>query len=131
MPQKKSPPRSSAGSGQVLDHELVAMLDEMLTAAERQRILSGAEEQIKATIAALRDLWSRADLASLQRDAHKLAGLAGSVGCLRVTQVARDIEAACRREQSAQIEELIQALEQARPAALDALQQWRTRTAAV
>ncbi len=126
----RPPTPSPADSDQVLDHELVAMLDEMLTVAERQRILAGAEDQLKTVVAAVRDWPTRADLPSLERDAHKLAGLAGSVGCVRVTQIARDIEAASRGAQSAKIEGLIAALEQALPAALDALRRWRTRTAA-
>jgi len=120
-----------ASSEQVLDHELVAMLDEMLTPPERERILSRAQEQLNSLLQALHSSWSRTDLATLARDAHQLAGLAGSVGCVHVTELARDIEIACRRARGGDIPERLGALAQALPPAVRALELWRTRTAAV
>ena len=120
-----------ASDEQVLDHELVAMLDEMLTPPERERILSRAQEQLKSLLRGLHSSWGRADLATLAREAHQLAGLAGSVGCVRVTELARDIETACRRARSGDIPERLGTLTQALPPALDALELWRTRAAAV
>jgi len=120
----------AAGDSHVLDHELVAMLDEMLTAPERERILSRAQTQLKELLDSLRDDWSRADLRSVERGAHQLAGLAGSVGCVRVTDLARDIEIACRQSRRSEIQGQLDALVQALPPALDALELWRTKSAA-
>ena len=116
-------------SDDILDPELVAMLDEMLTVPERERILSRAQTQLKSLLDALRHDWSRSDLGSLGRAAHQLAGLAGSVGCVRVTELARDIEIACRQSRGGEIQGQLDALAQALPAALNALELWRTRTA--
>src|SRR5258708_18871071 len=89
-------PKKAKSDG-VLDGELVAMLDEMLTADERERILSRAEAQLAVIAGGLRGAWTRDDLTAVQQDAHKLAGLAGTTGCIRVLEIARTVGAACGR----------------------------------
>src|SRR5690349_6601320 len=110
MSGPKPPDKPAPSPDQILDHELVSMLDEMLTAPERERILSRAQAQLKGLLDALRDDWSRADLRSVERGAHQLAGLAGSVGCVRLTDLAREIEIACRQSRRSEIEGQLDAL---------------------
>lgn len=109
----------------VLDGELVAMLEEMLTAEERERILSRAEAQLAVIAGALRGAWTRDDLTAVEQDAHKLAGLAGTAGCVAVLKIARTIEAACRRLERTVVGKQVTALDTALPAAIDALRSWR------
>jgi len=126
----RTPARSAkAADNRILDHELVDMLDDMLTAPERLRILRRAEDQLRTAVTALRDGSGRRGLATLQRQAHQLAGLAGSVGCLKITRLANAIEAASRRSHRAQIRKHLAALKIALPPALAALRHWRRRAA--
>ena len=109
----------------VLDGELVAMLEDMLTAEERERILGRAEAQLSVVAGALRGAWTRDDLTAVQRDAHQLAGLAGTTGCVGLLEIARRIEAACGRLERNAVGKHVAALDAALPAAIEALRTWR------
>jgi HPt (histidine-containing phosphotransfer) domain-containing protein len=123
---KKTEPNTKASKGDgVLDGELVAMLNEMLSAEERDRILGQAEEQLIEIAGALRGAWDDGDARSAEREAHKLAGLAGTAGCVKVLGIARAIEAAAGNGGGDAVERHFAELDQAMPAALRALSDWR------
>ena len=101
------------------------MLNEMLSAEDRDRILRQAEEQLDAIAADLRGARSRDDLPGIQQEAHKLAGLAGTAGCVGVAGLARAIEAACEKPDRMLLARQFGELDAAVPEAIAALRRWR------
>lgn len=120
------PPRSTP----VLDQELVSTLSEMLSRAELEGLLGRAEGQLSALVELLRRAWADRNLTSTEGSAHKLAGLAGTIGCLRVMASARKIEAGCRGGAERRLHALFADLERTLPPAYAALARWRSRMSA-
>ncbi len=114
-----------AESDSVLDVELVAMLDELLSAEERDRILRQAEEQLTLIVADLHRAWTDGDTAATGREAHKLAGLAGTAGCVMVLRIARAIEGTAGTTARDDVDRHFAELSHAVPAAIQALRGWR------
>jgi HPt (histidine-containing phosphotransfer) domain-containing protein len=113
-----------AAPADTLDADLVASLSEMLAPAELAGLVQRAKDQLTALTNRLREAWTRNDLPAAQQEAHKLAGLAATVGCLQVYAVARDIETCCQRGLPESIEALFADLEQRLPPARAALAGW-------
>jgi hypothetical protein len=109
----------------VLDRDLVAMLDDMLTVEDRERILRGAEEQLGALAGKVRLAWTHDDLQAMRQQAHQLAGLAGTAGCVAILAIARAIERASGGSDPALLGRHFKELDEAVPAAIQALRDWR------
>lgn len=99
------------------------MLKDMLAPAELDRLLERGESQLAGVAAALQAAWRRGDATETRREAHKLAGLAGTIGCTTLLALAREIEAGgpSKRNQT-----LLDRLQRVLPASVDALRRWRT-----
>lgn len=122
---------SSAGPAvpAILDTEIVATLDEMLAATELERLLGRAERQLAAVDATLRAAWERGDFPAVTRTAHQLVGLAGTVACTALMEIAQKIEAASAAARPAPFPDLFAALDTALVQSLDAIRAWRRRKA--
>lgn len=98
----------------------------MLTAAEMASLLERGAAQLAVVVTALQSAWQRRDVPETRREAHKLAGLSGSIGCRTLMAAARKIEATA--DGSAlprRLPPLIDDLARLLPATLAALERWR------
>jgi HPt (histidine-containing phosphotransfer) domain-containing protein len=111
----------------VLDREHLAALGEMLSAGEIAGLLDRGEAQLAAVVAALQAAWRRRDGPEIQREAHKLTGLSGSLGCRTLMTAARRIEMTAKgRGLPRRLQPLIDDLSRLLPATVAALRRWRT-----
>lgn len=125
-PRRARRGRSTRAQRAVLDHEHLNALGEILTAGEVAGLLERGEAQLTAVVAALEAAWLRRDAPETQREAHKLAGLAGSIGCRTLMAAARRIEATAKgRVLARRLQPLIDDLSQLLPATVAALRRWR------
>ena len=110
----------------VLDREHLATLADMLTAAEVSSLLARGETQLAAVVTGLQAAWQRRDVPETRREAHKLAGLSGSIGCRTLMTAARKIEATANgRALPRRLQPLIDDLTRLLPATVAALRRWR------
>lgn len=79
----------------VLDHAHLEALSSHLPEDDVRELLDLFPEQLDAQISLIEALLANGDLATLGREAHSLAGAASNFGALRLTGLAREIEAAC------------------------------------
>jgi CheY-like chemotaxis protein len=79
----------------VLDHSHLEALSSHLPEDDVRQLLDLFPEQLDAQISLIEGLLANGDLATLGREAHSLAGAASNYGALRLTGLAREIEAAC------------------------------------
>lgn len=130
-PRTRRPPRRPAAGAfaSALDGEHLATLAGLLAAAELDALLARGEVQLAGVAAALRAACAGPNLPAAGREAHKLAGLAGSLGCPAVAEAARQIEAAAGAH-PARARALVADLEGLVPTAIEALRAWRTKTLA-
>jgi two-component system, sensor histidine kinase len=106
-----------------IDH--VTSLNDILTPAELDGLLERGESQLTDVIAALQAAWRRQDLAATQREAHRLVGLAGSIGCKALVMAARTLETAT----AARIPRLLDGVVRLVPPTIAALRRWRASNA--
>ena len=106
-----------------IDH--VTSLNDILSPAELDRLLERGEAQLTDVIAALQAAWRRQDLAETQREAHRLVGLAGSIGCKALVMAAQTLEAAT----AARIPRLLDGVVRLVPPTIAALHRWRANIA--
>lgn len=98
----------------------------MLTAAEMASLLERGAAQLAVVVTALQSAWQRRDVPETRREAHKLAGLSGSIGCRTLMAAARKIEAAATgRSVPRRLQTLIDDLSRLLPATVAALQRWQ------
>ncbi len=103
----------------------------MLPHAQLASLLERAEGELAAFLAAVQAAWARRDLAETHREAHKIAGLAGNVGCNALMTAARAVESDARAGAPAeQITARLAALAAIQPPTLAALREWRAGLAA-
>ncbi len=121
---------SAAAAKPILDAEIVASLDEMLAAPELARLLGRAEEQLTAVDTTLRQAWQRADLPAVTKTAHQLVGLAGTVACSALAEIAQKIETAGGAAQRDQLPALFLSLDATLAQSLAAVGAWRGRKTA-
>jgi HPt (histidine-containing phosphotransfer) domain-containing protein len=102
-----------AQPGQVLDEAVFAELADLLGAAGLKKLLGQMAEQLRslADCDALRD-----DSPTLAKEAHKLVSSAGMLGFSGLSDVCRELEAACMAGHGT--EQLLQRLKHDRAAAL-------------
>jgi len=94
-----APPEPAApetGLDAVFDADAIASLEKYLPAGSVRELLAMFVDQIDAQIGPIRRAAAERDLAALGREAHSLAGSAGNIGVSRLSQLARELEAACK-----------------------------------
>jgi HPt (histidine-containing phosphotransfer) domain-containing protein len=102
-----------------IDH--VTSLNDILAPVELDGLLERGEAQLTGVIAALQAAWRRQDVTETQREAHKLVGLAGSIGCKALVMAAQALEAGT----AARIPRLLDGVVRLVPPTVDALHRWR------
>ncbi len=78
------------------DPDRLASLASHMSSAEVAQFAGMFLDEIQQEIGRIQELAARRDLESLGQQAHNLVSIAGNVGAVRVCQLARDIEIACR-----------------------------------
>jgi PAS domain S-box-containing protein len=93
------PPRpdlDTAGETAALDRLQLESLAAHLPADSVHQLLAAFSDQVERQILSIESLSAANDLAALAREAHGLAGCSGNFGALKLSRLAREIEAACR-----------------------------------
>ena len=72
----------------------------------------------------LKALWAGGDFAALEREAHTLAGSSGNVGALRLSGLARGIEAASKDADAERVARLARGLDSVAKEAAAGLRHW-------
>jgi CheY-like chemotaxis protein/HPt (histidine-containing phosphotransfer) domain-containing protein len=81
----------------VFDADAIATLEKYLPASSVRELLAMFVDQIAAQIEPIRHAAGERNMNALGREAHSLAGSAGNIGAGRLSQLARELEAACER----------------------------------
>jgi len=132
-PQSEAAPEpSGATTPGVVDFDpaQLAVLETHMPASDVAKLVDMFLYQLSKDLAEVRDSVARSDLEALGRQAHKLAGIAANVGAVRVSQIARDIEAACKMGQIGPVQALSTAFEEAAQVAAAACSGWLDRHSA-
>ncbi len=91
-------PSAGTGSGEpgatVLDYSQLEALGSHLPADDVHQLLALFLEGLDAQVSTIEALLAAGDLATLAREAHSLAGAASNYGALKLSHLAREIEAA-------------------------------------
>ena len=128
---KKRPPRPAARRRAarpappviLFDQSILGDLRDLLLPADFAAIVAKALETLPATLADLRRTWKDGDREETGRQAHKLAGLSGNFGGMALMEAARQVENACKKGQTRQLERQIRGLDDLLQPTLDALTQ--------
>jgi len=94
-PESPASPPPAAGDA-ALDPEVLDALARALPAAKVAGLVRLYLEQTEQALDRVEARASEVNLSGLAREAHNLAGAAGNVGAVRVTETARALEAACK-----------------------------------
>jgi PAS domain S-box-containing protein len=92
------PPRpdlDTAGENAGVDRLQLESLAAHLPADSVHQLLAAFSDQVERQILSIEFLSTAGDLAALAREAHGLAGCSGNFGALKLSRLAREIEAAC------------------------------------
>ena len=76
----------------LIDERLQAEWREDLSADDIRQILAQARLEAQKGLIVIKDAAEKSDLASLKRSAHKLKGMVGNLGAVRLVAVLREIE---------------------------------------
>src|SRR3990170_4149948 len=76
----------------LIDERLPAEWREDLLAEDIREILAHARLEAEKSLALIQDAAARRDQAALKRSAHKLKGMAGNLGAVRLVALLREIE---------------------------------------
>ncbi|MBV8089153.1 MAG: PAS-domain containing protein [Alphaproteobacteria bacterium] len=93
------PPRpdlDTAAEDGALDRLQLDSLAAHLPAESVRQLLASFSDQVEHQILSIESFSAAGDLAELVREAHSLAGGSGNLGALKLSRLAREIEAACR-----------------------------------
>jgi CheY-like chemotaxis protein/HPt (histidine-containing phosphotransfer) domain-containing protein len=91
-----SPAAPPATLDAVFDTGTIASLEKYLPASSVRELLAMFVDQIDSQIEPIRQAAAERDLEALGREAHSLAGSAGNIGAARLSQLARELDAACK-----------------------------------
>jgi CheY-like chemotaxis protein len=108
----------------VLDHAHLVSLAMHLPAENVRQLLSLFLDQIEAQIVTLKALSAGGDLPALACEAHTLAGTSGNVGALRLSGLARGIEAASKDADAERVAQLARGLDRVAKEAAAGLRHW-------
>jgi CheY-like chemotaxis protein len=111
------PERAETPAAVDFDSAQLVSLKSYMSAEDVASLVTMFLKQLSADIAKLRKLAEDKDIEALAQAAHSLVGLAANVGACRVSEIARDIEAACKAEKIEAAQELSTAFHEAAQAA--------------
>ena len=106
-------------------------LEAQLPAKDVANLVAMFLGQLSKDVATVRELAEQGDLDALKDQAHSLIGIAASVGTMRVSRIARDIEAACKAGQIEPARALSSAFAEAAQPAAAACTAWLDRQTAI
>jgi PAS domain S-box-containing protein len=106
------------------DIDTVASLEKYLPASSVRELLAMFVDQIAGQIGPIRDAAAGSDFETLGREAHSLAGSAGNIGASRLSQLARELEAACKTGDRNAVTERSHRVAAAATAAADTVRAW-------
>ncbi|HJU17298.1 MAG TPA: PAS-domain containing protein [Stellaceae bacterium] len=118
------PEHSPEAPDPALDRRQLESLAARLPNEGVRRLLAAFLDQIAAQIPAIRTLSDAGDLAALAFEAHSLAGCAGNFGMLKLSRLARDLEAACKGADAESAARALAPLEAAAAEAAAGLRDW-------
>lgn len=92
--RERKPPADTepTQSREPLDADLIAIVEQSLGRAETIRLAALLIERLDAATVDMRRQAEQGDIASLQREAHKLVSQAGNMGLARVSALCRDLQ---------------------------------------
>ncbi|HWD57061.1 MAG TPA: response regulator [Stellaceae bacterium] len=125
QPQPQPQPLKSPESDVVVFDPLrMATLGRLLPASDLADFVRMFLETLKAVAGRTEELMAAKSLDDLIQEAHALAGTAGNVGALRLSQCARKLEHACKARNEGEAVHAVAALWSAVPATQDELRRW-------
>ena len=109
------------GAAAEFDPEGLAGLEGAVPRADFDELVACFLENAEARLDRIRHLADYGDLDGLRREAHALTSTAGNMGALRVSELARKLETACREGSAERAVDLARTVDTAGPAALAAV----------
>ncbi|MGF7209684.1 PAS domain S-box-containing protein [Skermanella aerolata] len=109
------------GAAAEFDPEGLAGLEGAVPRADFDELVACFLENAEARLDRIRHLADSGDLDGLRREAHDLTSTAGNMGALRVSELARKLETACREGSAERAVDLARTVDTAGPAALAAV----------
>jgi HPt (histidine-containing phosphotransfer) domain-containing protein len=94
----------------VLDHAHLKSLGTHLPVDVLAQLLGFFPEQAQEQVCSIKARLAESDLVTLAREAHSLAGGAANYGAFKLSQLAREIEAACETADATEVERHVKAL---------------------
>ncbi|MCH8187110.1 MAG: Hpt domain-containing protein [Proteobacteria bacterium] len=113
-PDSKPPSAEKAGSNPVFDNIVRAVGQE-----RAGRLFGDFTVDTKERMERIGDATASGDVATLQKEAHELRGTAGHFGFQDLSDLAGEIETACRNGDAAQARDLARRVQRAGEAALE------------
>jgi CheY-like chemotaxis protein len=83
-----------------IDPDRLAALEAIMDPEDVCEFLTLYLDNTGARVASIRDFSARGDLAALGREAHTIIGTAGSVGAMRLSELAAELQTACEAGES-------------------------------
>jgi CheY-like chemotaxis protein len=106
------------------DPAQLAVLETHMPSSDVAKLVDMFLYQLSKDLAEVRELMAQGDLDAVAQQAHKLAGIAANIGAVRVSQIARDIEAVCKAGQIEPVQALSTSFEEAAQVAAAACAGW-------
>ena len=106
-------------------NDLKAVLDRSVFTDTMHRFIDGLEQRVKRGIG----LVSSGELTAAGREAHDIVSVAGNVGAMRLSALARELEKACKSGDAAQSQRAADAVTKAAQDALALLESYRAEAA--
>jgi signal transduction histidine kinase/DNA-binding response OmpR family regulator/HPt (histidine-containing phosphotransfer) domain-containing protein len=116
--------KPSAYTGKIFDAVRIGTLQRMLAAAEVAEFVGMFLESLRTVADRAERLIGANEIGDLMQEAHGVAGTAGNVGAIWVSQCARELEHACKSGDAGGITRAVDALRQAVPETQRELQNW-------
>jgi CheY-like chemotaxis protein len=120
-----APPGVDMGTDDsALDRSQLEALAAHLPADSVRQLLGSFCNEIDAQIRSIEALSSAGDLAALAREAHSLSGCSGNFGALKLSRLARELEAACKNADAKCAGRVVARLRAAATEASAGLREW-------
>jgi HPt (histidine-containing phosphotransfer) domain-containing protein len=107
-----------------IDQASLQTLEAMMSPEDVRDFLQLYLDQADERVARILDLSSTGELGATAREAHTLVGTSGNVGAIRVSELARSIEQACKAGDGANASRFVSELNTAASLASAALRVW-------
>lgn len=117
-------PVAPVGTPVLLDRENIEALDAIMGSEKAVDFVRQTLMEMDRALAAIIEAFATQDFASLGRAAHGLVSIAGNAGARQVSQLARDIEQACRRNETMGMAARVNHLADVAAITVQAIQEW-------